>query len=146
MIAHETGERLLVQWDEAFSMGVADITAAHYPKLPEGNYHFRAAGFDIYDNPTGANASLAVFVPPPFWKMCWFWSAIGASLFVAAAGTGRYFVWRRMRGEVSRLKSQQALEKERWRSTAPRPFDEIACRVLSFTKAICSAGPPSPAC
>ena len=140
------GEHLLVQWDEAFSMGVGNITAAHYAKLPEGHYRFRVAGFDIYGNPTGSSASLAVFVPPPFWKMSWFWSLAGPSLFVAAAGTGRYVVWRRMRGEVLRLKSQQALEKERLR-IAQDLHDDFGARVteISIASALAKKNPGFPA-
>jgi len=79
-------------------MGVGDITAARYHKLRAGNYHFRAAGFDVFGNPTGPNASVAVFVPPPFWRMSWFWTVIGTSMFVAIVGTGRYVSWHKMRG------------------------------------------------
>ena len=140
------GERLLVEWDEAFSMGVGDITAAHYQKLPESNYHFRVAGFDIFGNPTGANASVAVLVPPPFWKMSWFWSVIGASLFMAALGAGRYVVWHRMRREVLRLKSQQALELERLR-IAQDLHDDFGARVteISIASALAKTNPDFPA-
>jgi signal transduction histidine kinase len=87
-----------------------------------------------------------VFVPPPFWKMSWFWSVIGASLVVAAAGAGRYVVWHRMRGEVLRLKSQQALEKERLR-IAQDLHDDFGTRVteISIASALAKKNPAFPA-
>jgi signal transduction histidine kinase len=140
------GDHLLVEWNEAFSMGVGDITAAHYQKLREGNYRFRAGGFDVLGNPTGANASMAVFVPPPFWRMSWFWSVIGAVMVVAAAGAGRYVVWQRMRGEMLRLKSEQALEKERLR-IAQDLHDDFGARVteISIASALARKNPGFPA-
>lgn len=95
--------------------------------------------------PTGVQASLAVQVPQPFWKMSWFW---GFVLIVATAlmvGIWRYFLWQRMRREMLHLKNQQVLEQERLR-IAHDIHDDLGARVtqISLLSAMAHDNPGSP--
>ncbi len=53
-------------------MGVGDIRAAHYAKLPAGKYQFRVEETGPIGGAATAGVSLAVLVPEPFWQMPWF--------------------------------------------------------------------------
>jgi hypothetical protein len=67
------GDRLVVEWNEMYSIGDGNVTAAHYDRLPEGNFQFHVAEYDIFGKPTGREIFLNVVVPPPFWMTAWFW-------------------------------------------------------------------------
>jgi len=67
------GEQLLLEWNEVYSMGMATDWSAMYRKLPEGTFRFCVAELTTLGQPTGAQASLRVRVPLPFWRTAWFW-------------------------------------------------------------------------
>ena len=128
------GDHLILEWDEMFSMGVADLHAGSYRNLPKGHYIFRAAEFDMFGKPTGTEYAVPVVVSPPLWQAPWFWPICA---FLAAAmmmGNWRYIAWRRVRNEMLRLKSQEALEKERLR-IAQDIHDDLGARVTEISLA-----------
>jgi signal transduction histidine kinase len=137
------GEHLVVEWNEAFSIGLGGITNATYAKLPQGNYSFHVAEFDIFGNPTGMEDSIAVIVPPPFWKTAWFWALVISAILAVIMGSWRYLVRRRMRVEVLRLKNQQALEQERLR-IAQDIHDDLGARITEISLASALAKKKSP--
>src|SRR5258708_21854715 len=98
-----------------FSIGYGDVHIAQYQDLPQGDYVFRVAEFDIFGKPTGNQDSITILVPPPFWRTSWFWGGVLTSTVAVVIGTGRYLAWRRMRLGMLRLQNQQAFEKERLR-------------------------------
>jgi signal transduction histidine kinase len=128
------GDQILIEWNEMYSIGVGDITAAHYTNLPQGSYQFHVEGSDIFGKPSGAEASLMALVPPPFWKTSWFWSVVATLAFTTVLGGGRYLAWRRMRHEVLRLKNQQALDNERLR-IAQDIHDDLGARITEISLA-----------
>lgn len=67
------GDRLLVEWNEMYCMGVTDTRAVHYQNLAPGSYRLHVQGFDMMGAPTGNEVALNVFVPQPFWRKPWFW-------------------------------------------------------------------------
>lgn len=137
------GDHILIEWNEMFSIGVGNIRAAHYQNLPQGNYQFHVAGFDICGNPTGAEDSVRVLVPPPFWRTSWFWSVVVTSSLAIVLGGGRYLAWHKMRREMLRLKNQQALEKERLR-IARDIHDDLGARITEIALASALAKKKSP--
>lgn len=67
------GDHLVVEWNELFSVGVGNVRTATYASLPAGDFVFRVAEATAMGAPTGVETSLAIVVPPPFWKEPWFW-------------------------------------------------------------------------
>ena len=67
------GDRLVVEWNELFSMGMSGVNSAQYRTLPAGRYQFRVAELTALGMPTGAEIFLNLHVPLPFWKRAWFW-------------------------------------------------------------------------
>jgi len=126
------GDSLVVEWNEMYSMGAGNMRDAVYTALPPNHYAFRVRGMDVMGRPTGAEASVGIFVPKPFWQTPWFW---GIALVVATAvsvGISRYFVWQRMRREMVRLKQQRALEQERLR-IAHDIHDDLGARITQIS-------------
>ena len=126
------GERLVVEWNEMFSVSAGNIREAHYESLPPGNYQLRVAGTDAFGRLTGVECGLKILVPQPFWKMPWCWAVIALVATMLSVGASRYFVWHRMRREMLRLKQQRALEQERLR-IAHDIHDDLGARVTQIS-------------
>ena len=126
------GDDLVVEWNEMFSLGVGTIQMAKYGNLMLGTYKFHVEEAGLFGKPTGAEASLDVLVPPPFWRMPWFWGAVLAGGIAAAFGAWRYLAWYRIRREMVQLRSQQALEHERLR-IAHDIHDDLGARVTQIS-------------
>jgi signal transduction histidine kinase len=126
------GDRLVVEWNEMYSIGAGSSYVVSYKKLVAGNYIFQVEGTDIMGRPTGVGLSLAVLVPRPYWEMPWFWGMVFLSFISIMLGTGRYLVWHRMQREMVRLKNAQALEQERLR-IAHDLHDDLGARVTEIS-------------
>jgi signal transduction histidine kinase len=132
--AIQAGDDILIEWNEAFTMGTGDISVANYQKLPEGNYHFHIAGVDIFGNQTGTTVSLGIIVPPPFWRTSWFWSLSGVTIVGIILGVWRYLAWHRTQRELLRLRGERALEQERVRISRDI-HDDLGARVTEISLA-----------
>ena len=126
------GDDLVVEWNEMYSLGVGHIRTAEYESLSVGDYKFRVQEVDMFGQPTGEEATLSITVPPPFWRMRWFWSAVLAGAGATVFGGWRYLEWYRIQGEMAQLKSQQALERERLR-IAHDIHDDLGARVTQIS-------------
>ena len=62
------GERLMMEWDEAYSVGFAGAVAMQYVALPAGYYRFRLNELSVMGKPTERETSLAFEVPLAFWR------------------------------------------------------------------------------
>ena len=136
------GAKLVLEWNEMYSMGAGNGGTATYRSLAPGNYDFRVQEVNIYGMPTGIETSLKLVVTPPFWRNTWFWSIVSAALMAGVLGTARYVTWRKMRGELLVLKGQQALEQERLR-IAQDIHDDLGARVtqISLLSAMAQVNP-----
>ena len=139
------GDRLVVEWNEMYSMGLGSSRTASYGNLPAGHYTFRVRAVDFMGRPTGAEAAVNVFIPQPVWKTPWFWGVVMVVVAGMMLGISRYFVWHRMRREMVRLKHQRALEQERLR-IAHDIHDDLGARVtqISLLSAMAQENPAFP--
>lgn len=128
------GDQIILDWDEMFSLGVADLNVAQYQHLQEGHYLFRVGEFDLFGKPTGNEYVLDVIVPPPLWRQPWFWPLCALLVIALALGNWRYLAWRKVRAEMLSLKNQQALEKERLR-IAQDIHDDLGARITEISMA-----------
>jgi signal transduction histidine kinase len=126
------GELLVVEWNELFSIGLADTRVAEYQNLPPGNYRFLVKEETIFGVPTGVETSVDVVVPLPIWKQAKFWLIVVTILIAAAAAGVRYHASHKLKREVSRLKEQRALEQERLR-IARDIHDDLGARVTQIS-------------
>jgi signal transduction histidine kinase len=125
------GNRLLLEWDEAFSIGLAGPAEVNYAQLPAGFYRLRLNALSLTGIPADTETSLAFEVLLPFWRTPWFWGLVFLLLLSAGIGSHRYFAWQRMRRELARLESQRALEHERVR-IARDIHDDLGARVTQI--------------
>jgi signal transduction histidine kinase len=130
--AVKAGDRLDVEWNEVFTMGVGNGHDAHYEKLSPGMYRFRVAEVTALGAPAGIESSIVIKVPAPLWEMPWFWAAVIAFFIAVIMGVGRYVAWRQMREELARIESQRALEQERLR-IAHDIHDDLGARVTQIS-------------
>ncbi len=139
------GDSLVVEWNEMYSVGAGNFRQAVYPALSANHYKFRVRGLDVMGALTGAEASVNVFVPQPFWKTPWFWGGALIAITAMTIGISRYFVWHRMRREMVRLKQQRALEQERLR-IAHDIHDDLGARItqISLLSAMSRGNPAFP--
>ena len=128
------GERLDVEWNEVFTMGVGNGHEAHYEKLAPGEYQFRVAEVSALGALTGNEASIIIKVPAPLWEVPWFWAALVAFFVAALLGISRYASWREMRQELARIEGQRALERERLR-IAHDIHDDLGARLTQISLA-----------
>jgi signal transduction histidine kinase len=126
------GDRLLMEWDEAYSIGLAGSADVSYPELPAGFYRFRINELALMGSPGEAETSLAFEVPSSFWRTPSFWGLVALLCLSGAAGTYRYAVWQQMRRELAALESQRALEHERLR-IAQDIHDDLGARVTQIS-------------
>lgn len=125
------GDRLLLEWNELFSMGRGDTRSAIYAKLPPGDFRFRVQELTALGVPTGIEDSLKVHVPVPLWDRAMFWPTMITAIIAGSLLTSRYVAWHRMRREVSLLRHQRALEQERLR-IAQDIHDDLGARVTQI--------------
>lgn len=126
------GERLLLVWDEARSIGLAGPAQAIYSELPAGFYRFRMNELSLAGVPGEAEASMAFEVPLSFWRTPWFWGLLALLSLSGAVGAYRYAAARQMRRQLARLESQRALEHERLR-IARDIHDDLGARVTQMS-------------
>jgi len=127
-----SGDRLVVEWNEMFSMGQGADVGFVYQKVPPGVYQFCLEEVDIFGVPTGVKTSLSVRVRVPLWETPWFWVAIAAILISASAVGSRHIASKKMRREVLRLKQLHVLEQERLR-IARDIHDDLGARVTQIS-------------
>ncbi len=126
------GDSLVIEWDEAFSFGLAAPVEIPYANLPAGYYRFRINEVSVTGIPGEAETSLAIEVPLAFWRTPWFWVSMVTLLLAAGAGGWRYVSWRRRRLQLQRLEQHLALDRERLR-IAQDIHDDLGARVTQIS-------------
>ena len=125
-------DNLLLEWNELYSMGVGDNREARYENLPTGKYTFRVQEVSILGIPTGAEATLAISVPPPFWETPSVWAMLAVTTIAVLTASARYLAWHRMRRSFAKLEQQRVLERDRLR-IAEDIHDDLGARVTQIS-------------
>ncbi len=144
-VAVNPGDRLLLEWNEAYSFGFSGRVSMQYLNVPAGYYRFRLGELSLWGVPGDTEASLAFEVPLEFWRTPWFWISLFTMTLASTAGTWRYFVWRKLRSQLQRLEQQRAVDRERLR-IAQDIHDDLGARVtqISLFSAVAQGKPSLP--
>jgi signal transduction histidine kinase len=126
------GDRLLLEWDEAYSFGLASLVSQQYLNVPAGYYRFRLGELSVWGVPGEREASLAFEVPLEFYRTPWFWVSAGTVFLAVMLGGWRYAAWRRVRLQLQRLEQQRAVDRERLR-IAQDIHDDLGARVTQIS-------------
>ena len=107
--------RYRMQEHEKAWIEAGNTRAAHYSKLPPGHYKFEvtACNEDGVWNESGT--SLAITILPPFWRTWWFLTIVTVCLLGLIIGSVHYVSTQKLQRQLSDLRQQEALEKERAR-------------------------------
>jgi signal transduction histidine kinase len=139
------GDSLVIEWDEAYSFGLAGPVEIPYVNLPAGYYRFRINEVSVTGIPGEAEISLPLEVPLAFWRTPWFWVSVLSLVLATGVGGWRFGVWRRMRWQLQRLEQQRAVDRERLR-IAQDIHDDLGARVtqISLLSAVAQRKPSLP--
>jgi signal transduction histidine kinase len=126
----------VLEWNEMYSIGESHgqggLLSKEYPNLPPGHYQMRIGEETVMGRPVGPEATLSIFIPPPYWELPWFWAVVAACTVAGVASAARYVSWHRVRGAMSRLDQQRMLELERVR-IAQDIHDDLGARVTQIS-------------
>jgi signal transduction histidine kinase len=123
---------MVLEWEEAYSIGRGNYQTATYANVPAGSYRFRMRGLTVMGLPTGAEASVRVIVPVPWWTMPWFYGAVCLAFVGFAFAGWRFTERRKMIRHVQALERNRALEQERMR-IAQDIHDDLGARVTQIS-------------
>jgi signal transduction histidine kinase len=121
-----------VEWNEAFSIGLAGNIQPTYDRPAPGAYQFRVQSLDIMGTPVGAEVVTRVAVQAPWWQRRWVWGATMASFCVGVLSLGRYLEHHRTRRQLLRLQQEQLIERERLR-IAQDIHDDLGARATHIS-------------
>jgi signal transduction histidine kinase len=122
------GEKLLLEWQEMYSVGGNRLASAFYPHLPAGEYRFIVRPVSLFGVPVGEEAALSFQVTPPFYRQGWFQASSLLLGFGLLIGVGRYTARRRLQRQFERLEFEHMVEKERSR-IAQDIHDDLGTRL-----------------
>jgi signal transduction histidine kinase len=144
-VAVHPGDRLLMEWDEAYSFGLGGPVEIVYANLPAGYYRFRINELSVMGIPGEAETSVAFEVPLAFWKTSWFWISVLTVGLASAAGGWRYVLGHRLRLQLQQMEQQRAVDRERLR-IAQDIHDDLGARVtqISLQSAVAQRRPSLP--
>jgi signal transduction histidine kinase len=131
-VAVNPGDRLLLEWDEAYSFGLSGLVSMQYLNVPPGYYRFRLEELSVWGAPGYREVSLAFEVPLEFYRTPWFWVSMATIALAATVGAWRYSVWRRLQSRLLRLEQQRAVDRERLR-IAQDIHDDLGARVTQIS-------------
>jgi signal transduction histidine kinase len=109
------GDRLLVEWNEAFSIGLADRVEVPYAVPAPGRYRFVTTRVDPLGKPMGAETALTIVVPAPIWQRPWFWFAGAGVAGLGVVSLNRAAGRRKIREHSRQLEQERTLQNERLR-------------------------------
>jgi signal transduction histidine kinase len=139
------GDVMIVDWHEAYSLGLVKPETISYGDLPAGYYRFRVNELSIFGVPQELETSVAFVVPVVFWLTPWFWVSVVAFLLAVGAAIWRMSSSRKLRQALLTLEQQRAIDRERLR-IAQDIHDDLGARVtqISLLSAVAEGRPTLP--
>lgn len=107
--------RVVIEWQEAYSIGWGGSARQSYPYLPAGEYRLRLQPLTVEGKPAGDVTATRIAVVPPFYEARWFWTLAVLGGAALTAGLVRQFTRRRMQRRLDALERERAIERERSR-------------------------------
>jgi len=123
------GEKIILEWEELFDIGIGDENYVSYGNLPAGHHRFDVETLDIYGIPQGAVTSFDVLVPVPYWENPYFWLFSVAGLTGVIVVTNRYIIRSKLKRHLQRV---QLLDQERQR-IARDLHDDLGSRLTQIS-------------
>jgi signal transduction histidine kinase len=131
-VAIAPGEPVVLEWEEAYSVGRGNYQTATYRNVPPGLYRFSLRGLTVMGLPDGAEASVRVIVPVAWWTMPWFYGSVCLAFASFVFAGWRITERRRMIRQFKALERDRALEQERMR-IAQDIHDDLGARVTQIS-------------
>lgn len=107
--------RIVIEWQEAYSIGWGGSARQSYPYLPAGEYRMRLQPLTVEGKPAGDVTATRIVVVPPFYEARWFWTLAVLGGAALTAGLVRRLTRRRMQRRLDALERERAIERERSR-------------------------------
>jgi len=118
------GEKLVIQWEAIYSIGLGYMFYTTYGTLPPGHYRFRIKELDLMGNPLEGERGVDIEVPRPYWSNPWLWFAAATVLAGMIAVCFRLTI----RAKMRRMYQENAVERERLR-IAQDIHDDLGARL-----------------
>ena len=84
------GDRLEMEWQEAYSVGTGTVIVREYDRPRPGTYRIRVQPVDLLGLPNAAESSLSICFLAPWWQRGWVWVLAAAVIVTCAFGVSRY--------------------------------------------------------
>jgi signal transduction histidine kinase len=125
------GEELVVEWEEMYSIGLANKVATTYSCPPPGKYRLRVNVVSAMGIP-GKEQDFEITIFRPYWMRFWFWGVVALGLSFPVAFGVRAMVAARMRHHVSRMEQEHMVKRERLR-IARDIHDDLGARLTHIS-------------
>lgn len=125
-------DKIVIEWNEMFSIGESENRQVIYDTLAPGTYTFHVGEATLFGKRTGIETTAIIRVPVAVWEKPWFWALLGAAIVGISAAVLRYISKQKLQRTMAKLQQQRALEQERLR-IARDIHDDLGARITQIS-------------